>query len=235
MCVARLHFASLIGLCAWLLACGTSALQPTDTVLFHANFFDALTQGPLVGANVCLLSEPEVCQETDSTGAVQLAGLKASGDGVSASFSNFVTGIWPVMTSNDVDNWRLDLRPDDWTASLASQLGVTLDASMGIIVFQAYDSSGTLLPGVSVSSSTGGVVGYLDTSGGALDAGFTANDRSGQGFIFNVPVGNVSVSFASPGLVCQRQGANGWPADGGATSLGPVVSGEMTRYAATCQ
>ncbi len=213
---------------------GGSSTSIVGGFTFSGWIDDAVSGDPLEGVQVCLFASPGVCTTTDVNGTINLTGLAASGDGITATFSGYPTGIWPITPTGNISGWTINLRTDARIATLATQVGATFGSTTGAIVFDAYDGSGNNLSGVSVSTPAG-TVGYFTGTGAGLDSTLTATTSVGGGYIFGVPPGNVEVTFTSPGLVCARNGAEGWPGSGSATTTVPVVAGELTRAAGACQ
>jgi len=196
---------------------------------------DIATGNSLPGVSVCLLAAPSTCTITDSSGAFSLTGLVPSGSGFTASLAGYVTGVWPLTPTGNV-TYNAFLRSVSLVGTWASQAGATFNGSAGAVLFETFDGSGNPRSGVSVSTAAGGTVGYLTGNGSVLDTTLTATTTNGAGCVFEVPSGNVEVTFTAPGAVCTRYGAEGWlAAVSGATTLVPVVANELTVARAVCQ
>lgn len=207
----------------------------TGGFTFNGWIDDAVSGDPLQSVQVCLLASPAVCTTTDVNGTIALSGLGPSQDGITATLSGYPTGIWPITPTGNISGWTIFLRSDTRLATLAQQVGGVFGGSLGAIVFEAYDGSDNDLSGVSVSTGSGGTIGYFAGDGTGLNSTLTATTSNGGGYIFAVPPGDVDVTFSAPGLVCARSGSEGWPGSGSGTVTIPVRAGELTRAAGACQ
>jgi len=208
---------------------------PSGGFMLSANLTDAVSGDVLAGAKVCLIDAPSTCTTVDANGDFTISGIGAKRSGIVASLTGYVTGIWPIAPTGDVDGWTIFLRKDARVTALASEIGTTFSSSSGAIVFAAKDSSGTPLAGVTVALNGGGKVGYFTADGTKLDPALTATSSHGQGFVFDLAPGDVRVTFALPGKTCVKNGAEGWPASGSETMTVPIQAGKLSRAAAVCE
>jgi hypothetical protein len=180
------------------------------------------------------LSSPSNCQPTDANGDATLSGLQATQDGISAAFSGYVTGIWPITPMGNILSWDVVLRSTTRIDNIATQMETTFNATLGAITFATYDGCGNSLAGVSVTTSAGGTVGYTDTTGDVSSV-LTATTSQGSGFILGVAPGDVSLTFSAPGMTCARYSNEGWPGSGTVTTVVPISAGALTRASTACQ
>jgi hypothetical protein len=198
------------------------------------NLADSSTGDPLTSVAICLLYEPMTCVRSNANGDFSIEGVAATRSGVAAARDGYVGGVWPLTPTKDISNWEIFLRPVARVAKLAGDLGATLDPSVGAIMFMARNRTGDSVTGVTVTSSSG-KLGYLNSNSAVLDATLTATTADGGGYIFEIPPGDVSLTFSVGGKTCKRSGAEGWPATGAQTMMVPVQAGMLTRAASVCE
>ena len=194
---------------------------------------DDPTSKPLANATLCLFDAPGVCSTSDTSGGFSLSGVSDQRSGFTASLPGYVTGIWPLTPTGDLDGFGVFLRTTANANGLAASVGASFGAT-GAIHFEARGGAGTTRAGVSVSADPGGTVAYVVTPG-KLSTSVVSTSSLGDGFVWELPEGDVTLTFSAPGSTCTRTSANGWAAGGaGATLTVPVKAGQITRAAVTC-
>lgn len=197
------------------------------------NLTDALTGAPLPAASACLLQSPTTCVHPDAAGDFTLRGLTPTGSGLTIALPDYMTGVWPFSPTANVTGWIMVLRPTARMMHLGQQAGATLAPTTGAITFVARDGNDSALSGVSVTVSPAGRIGYM-ADGATIDPKLTATTAQGDGFVFDLPAGDVTITFSAAGRKCTRRVPEGWPAAAGATMVVPIQAGALTRASAVC-
>ena len=187
----------------------------------------------LAGASVCLLDAPAVCTTSDAMGAFSLGGVAAAGSGITASLAGYVGGVWPLTPTGGLSDFTIYLRTAANLQTLASSVGASLGSSTGVIHFETLGGSGAVRAGVSVEATPSATVSYVTTPG-KISTTATATSALGNGYVFGVPEGLVTLTFTAANSTCTRTGANGWPSQGTGTMTLPVKAGQVTRASTTC-
>lgn len=194
---------------------------------------DDPTSKPLASATLCLLDVPGVCSSSDASGAYSLSGVTDQRSGFTAALPGYVTGIWPLTPTGDLRSFGVFLRTPANANTLAASVGASFGAT-GAIHFETLDGAGKARAAVAVSAGPAGTVAYIVTPG-KLSTAVPSTSELGNGFVFGLPEGDVTLTFAAAGSTCARTSANGWdPRIAGGTMTVPVKAGQITRASATC-
>jgi hypothetical protein len=209
---------------------------PTGTG-FGFNIYGGVTEflkpDTLSGAMVCSRLTPKLCDQSATSGVFSLKGLGGAGDGLTVTLTGYTTGVFPLSMTYDLTSFDAALRTTATMSNLAQQANATFDQSTGAIFFQA-DAGGGVAAGATVTTNPPGKVVYTD-QGATPNPGNTSITQDGRGYVFQLPPGNVDVTFALGQAKCAPTFSEGWPGQNGASTSVPVVAGALTTIRVNCQ
>ncbi len=91
----------------------------------------------------------------------------------------------------------IPLMSQDSFMPLCTQVQVSCDATKAFLYFVVFDATGKALAGATVTTAPAGTVRYNDN--GSPSASATATSSDGGAFVFNIPIGTISVDAAAVG------------------------------------
>ncbi len=228
---------------------------PVDPIDMKATFYDGMTYGFLVGADVCVeepVFEDGGCQTTDATGSTTLTweNPEPTDFTVTLSLEDYMDTIFCGRYDDDVAaSWAPEIdmtgsvafdymafKKSDVTMFLASG-GVTLESGNGTMLINLLDVSGFGIENavVTVMDDAGAAVGtvhYANPMANAIDTAATASSASGVAVVANAPEGTYTVNVDVPGKVCVPWFS--WRSDVVDSVPAPVRADTMTRLAIGC-
>ncbi len=187
------------------------------------------------GATLCLPSVAgEPCATADDDGNYRLEGLTADTEIVAiASAPGYVSGATQVRTFlADGQSLNVILSDELNLAALIRPLGYDfpLDGK-GIISFRFRDFASGGLRDAVITASSGDVV--YSGSGNVPDPELTAS-RRGNGFVFDVTPGPVTITIDAPGFRCNLGDMEAFPGDNPNQVIAIVHPDTVTNLSATC-
>jgi hypothetical protein len=186
------------------------------------------------GAEICVLGLPSVCTTTDSSGGYQLAGVPATGSGITGTTPGGVTTIWPLTLEGNASNDGI-IRPTTIVDNYAAEAHASFGTSTGAIEFAVLDGAGNGYPGIGLTSTSGGTTAYFTSTGSDLDATLTSTTVDGGGYIFGLPPGTASLSLmGTSGASCRPAGGDGWLPNTTGEIPAPVQVGSVTVVRIVC-
>jgi hypothetical protein len=175
---------------------------------------------------------------TGTSGAFTLGGVASTASGLTASLSNYVTGIWPLSPTSSLSAWGGALYPTTSMAALATKANQTFSPTgpTGVVGFTIYDGPVSTVTGATVTTSAISTVVYFDADGATPDPSLKSTSSAGTGLIFGLSGSQTDLTFTSPGHTCTRGSSTGWvPVNASATMSVPIQDGAITVASANCQ
>jgi len=187
------------------------------------------------GVQVCLQSHPELpCVTSDDDGAYRIDGIPADTEIVlSAQKSGVMGGATQTRTVPSGGQEMLLIVTDEVAAAaLVRPLGYEFPmVGVGMVRFRFRKYSGGGLNGAVISANVGDVI--YTGSGSIPDPDLTSS-RRGDGMIFEVPVGEVTLDVVADGYRCNLGDMGAFPGANENQVRAVVHENTLTRVDVTC-
>lgn len=189
----------------------------------------------VAGAELCVVSHPELpCVTTDAEGGYRLDGVPADTDiVVVATHAGHVSGATQARTyPANGQQVSIILSEEINVAAMVRPLGYEFPlGDTGIISFSFRNYTGGGLGGAVITASSGDVV-Y--TGDGGLPDPDRTESRRGDGFVFDVTPGFVTLDVQADGYRCNLGEMTALAGDGPNQVVAVVHPGTITNVGVTC-
>lgn len=215
----------------------TGSGLPFDSIEFGGSLISQPSQGPLGGAEVCVLDHPEApCSTTKPDGSFSLSVPSDAETGITIVKPGSAQLVIPVTTAqNDQPGWIIGVPTEAKLTAFYAPAGVTYpDPAQGFVtVFATMGNSQSGKPGVVVTLAppAEGDALYADMNGN-YDATLDATTTRPEVRFVTSP-SNVEVDVADPDGNCTAN-FGGWIATSGSAARVPVKAGFMTHVGFAC-
>ena len=170
-----------------------------ETVSVNGLVRDLLTQDPISGVSVCLLSNSEVCTESMTTGAFTIEQVPSESNvGITFVHEDYYSGVIAVNSAIQ-DLAPVDLGSDAIISSQFGLMGIEQQPNTGIIVFSVSNGiagDGINIEGATVDISSGDGPFYTNSTG-LPSSLLTATSSHGGGVIANLEPGEYEMNYGN--------------------------------------
>lgn len=189
----------------------------------------------MAGVKVCIDSHPEIpCAVSDETGSYRIDGVPADTEiTMVASKQGWVSGATQTRTVlANSQSISLFVTDEVGTAALVRPVGYDYPFDgVGAVTFRFRDFATGGLRDAVITASSGDVI--YTQRGGIPDPTLTAA-RRGDGYIFDVSPGEITIDIDAPGFRCNLGDMQAYPGDG-PNQLRAIVHANMfTTVSAVC-
>jgi hypothetical protein len=208
---------------------------PTTTI--SGSIVGLIVDAPVTGMKVCVYQVPSIpCVTTSTAGAYALSGVPADAEVLlEYTKTDFLKTLVTVKTTVGPMSIGTFHAPTEGEANfLATQLGTTIDATKGQVLFTAFQGApGSFTGQDNVAASiapTSGVGPVYLTSTMTPSTSLTATSTAGLGLFANVSPGDLEVTMTHSSKTCQRL-STAWVGTAATASKVKIVAGYLTAGA----